>query len=72
MIDGSEKWRLVEEKLAELRRLVEENWNNGEWQLALMGENTIKTVEQAQAHAAEMRHQTNRFLRKVNKMYREN
>lgn len=72
MINGSEKWRLVEEKLAELRELVEENWDNGEWQLALMGENTIKTVEQTQAHATEMRHQTDRFLRKVNTMYREN
>ncbi len=65
MIDGSEKWRLVEEKLAELRRLVEENWNNGEWQLALMGENIIKTVEKSQAQAAEMRQQTNLFLKNI-------
>ncbi|MEE8413122.1 MAG: hypothetical protein V3R96_01090 [Dehalococcoidales bacterium] len=64
MISASDKWQLVEEKLAELKDLVEENWNNGDWELALNGENIIKTVEQSQAHSAEMRRQTNQFMRK--------
>ncbi len=42
---GNDKWQIIEEKLGELRRLVEENWNKGEWQLAVRGESTIRTVE---------------------------
>ncbi len=72
MINGNEKWRQVEEKLAELKGLVEENWNNGEWQLALMGENIIKTVEKSQVQSADMRQQTNLFLRNIRTLRPDN
>ena len=70
MINPSEKWKEVEEKLTELRGLVEENWNNGEWQLALRGEHIIKTVEKSRAEAAELRARTNTFIRQANSLYR--
>ena len=47
MVKGNNKWQMVEEKLDELRRLVEQNWDKGEWQLAILGESTIRTVEQS-------------------------
>jgi len=65
MLNASEKWKLVDEKLAELQGLVEGNWDNGEWQLALMGEKIIKSVEQSQANATEMRHQTNILMARI-------
>ena len=66
IIDGSRKWQLVEERLKELRNIVEENWNNGEWQQAIYGERIIKTVEQSQAAAGEMRQRYNDLAAKIN------
>ena len=45
MMKESDKWQIIEEKLGELRRLVVENGNKGEWQLAVLGESTRRTVE---------------------------
>ncbi len=55
MMDGSAKWREVEEKLAELRGLVDRNWDKGEWDTALLGTDIIRTVEHSKSNAAEMR-----------------
>ncbi len=62
---GSDKWHVVEEKLEELRRLVEENWDKEEWELAVLGESTIRTVEQSKAAAAEMRQQTGEYIKSI-------
>ncbi len=43
----SDKWRLVEEKIEELRRLVEDAWEKGEWEVAIRGESTLRMVEQS-------------------------
>ncbi len=53
----SDKWQAVEEKLEELRRLVEEAWEKGEWEQAIRGENTIRIVEQSKAAVEELRRQ---------------
>ena len=37
MTGGSAKWREVEEKLAELRDLVDRNWDKGVRDAALLG-----------------------------------
>jgi len=66
IINGSEKWQLVEEKLKELQDIVEENWNKGEWGRAIYGERIIKTVEQSQAAAGEMRQRANYLINKLN------
>ncbi len=63
MITANNKWQLVEEKLEELRRLVEENWAKGEWELAVLGESTIRTVEQSKAAAVEMRQQVSEYIK---------
>ncbi len=42
-------WQVVEEKLEELRRLVDGSWEKGEWELAVLGESTIRTVEESKA-----------------------
>ncbi len=63
MMKESDKWQIIEAKLEELRTLVEENWTKGEWQLAVLGESTIRTVEQSKASAEEMRQRTNHYLR---------
>lgn len=63
MMQGSDKWDMVEEKLEELRRLVGENWDKEEWELAVLGEGTIRTVEQSKAAAAEMRQQVSEYMK---------
>ena len=62
IMEGSDKWQVVQEKLEELRRLVEENWDKGEWQLAVLGESTIRVVEQSKASAKEMRQRANDYI----------
>lgn len=59
---SSDKWDMVEEKLEELRRLVEENWDTREWELAVLGEGTIRVVEQSKTAAAEMRQRVNEYI----------
>ena len=65
MMKKNDKWQIIEEKLGELRMLVEENWNKGEWQLAVLGESTIRTVEQSKASAEEMRQRTSHYLKTI-------
>lgn len=65
MLKNNDKWQVVEEKLAELRRLVEENWDKGEWELAALGESTIRTVVQSKATAEKMRQQTNDYIKLI-------
>lgn len=60
---SSAKWQDVENKLDELRRLVEENWDKEEWELAVLGESTIRTVEQSKISAEEMRQRASTILR---------
>ncbi len=65
MIKGSDKWHVVEEKLKELQKVVEENWEKGEWELAILGESTIRTVEQSKAAAAEMRQRASDIINTI-------
>lgn len=67
MTDGSSKWRAVEEKLAELRELVDRNWDKGEWDAALLGTDVIRTVEHSKSSAAEMRQRANDLMRSFEK-----
>jgi len=62
MIKPSEKWQEVEKKMEELKGLLEENWEKGDWQAVIKGEDTIRTVEKSIASAEEMRQQVNRYL----------
>ena len=66
MIEASETWKIVEEKLLELQDLVDKNWDHGDWQIALTGQSIIKTVKESRDKAAELRNQTNDLLRRLN------
>lgn len=61
MIKRSEKWLAVEEKLAELQKIVDENWDKGEWELAVLGTGVIRVVEQSKVNAMEMRQRADEF-----------
>ncbi len=63
MINPSNRWQLVEEKQEELRKLVEENWFKGEWELAVLGESTLRIVGQSKAAATEMRKQFSEYIK---------
>ena len=39
------KWLMVAEKKEVLRELVEERWEKEDWELAALGERTLRTVE---------------------------
>ena len=54
-MNTNETWKLVQEKQAELRRLTEQNWQNGEWELAALGERVLRTTTEAGKASADMR-----------------
>ncbi|MEE8354073.1 MAG: hypothetical protein V3S10_06400 [Dehalococcoidales bacterium] len=69
MTAGSDKWRAVEEKLAELRELVDRNWDKGQWDTALLGTDIIRTVERSKSNAAEMRQRARDLTRSFEKLH---
>lgn len=54
-MNKNDTWKLVQEKQAELRRLTEQNWKSGEYELAVLGEKTLRTVEQSSAAVNDLR-----------------
>lgn len=66
MIESSDKWLMVEAKLEELRELTEENWEKEEWELAALGQRTIRTVEQSRFSAKEMIQRTTALANDIN------
>ena len=48
-------WKTVEEKQEELCGLTKEAWAKDEWELAALGERTLRTVEQSKAEAEEVK-----------------
>jgi len=71
MIKSSGKWLAVEEKLAQLRRIVDDNWNRGEWELAVLGTGVINAVEQSKARALEMSRRADEFSRTFETLVRK-
>ena len=67
MIKRSDTWQKVKEKQDELRTLVNQKLLDGEWELAEMGKNTLKTVEESSLSAYNMVYKTNRYLETVEK-----
>jgi hypothetical protein len=45
----NETWDLIEEKMLELRILTNANWKHEEYELAVLGEKVLRTVEMARA-----------------------
>jgi len=70
MLKSSEGWLVLEEKLVELRRVVAENRDRGEWELAVLGTGVIRAVEQSMASAMEMRQRADDFSRTFEDMLR--
>ncbi len=66
MIESSDKWLMVEAKLEELRELTEENWEKEEWELAALGQRTIRTVEQSRFSAKEIIQRTTVLANDIN------
>ena len=43
-IKTENKWQSVEEKKEALRKLTDEKWESGDWELASLGERVLRTV----------------------------
>ena len=71
MNTDNEKWLQAEEKLNELRRVVEENRNRGEWELAVLGTGIIKVVEQSKVRATELRQRADDLSRTFETLLRK-
>ncbi len=41
----NETWELIEEKMLQLRILTNANWKNGEFELAVLGEKMLRSVQ---------------------------
>lgn len=57
MTKAEGKWQLVKEKQEVLRKLTEEAWGKDEWELAALGERTLRTVEQSKVAADTLRNE---------------
>ncbi len=55
MTKASGTWQIVDDKLAELRTLVDQRWDKGDWDVALLTTGVIRTVEQGKRAAEDMR-----------------
>jgi hypothetical protein len=51
----SETWALVESKMLELRLITDANWNNSEFELAVLGEKVLRTVENSKVESEILR-----------------
>jgi|WetSurMetagenome_2_1015567.scaffolds.fasta_scaffold822338_1 hypothetical protein len=54
-MNTSETWDIVERKMLELRILTNANWRNQEFELAVLGEKTLRSIEAAKASAEKAR-----------------
>lgn len=54
-MNARDTWKLVQQKQDELRSLTEQNWQNGEWELAALGERVLRTTTDAREAASSMR-----------------
>ena len=68
MIRRNVTWRLLQSKRDELRVLVDENWKNGEYHIAAVGERTLRTVNGAIASSENMVNLTNHYLESIDKL----
>ncbi|MBN2238688.1 MAG: hypothetical protein JW712_02855 [Dehalococcoidales bacterium] len=68
MIQSNPTWQVVREKQEELKRLVDENWRNGEYHIAAIGERTLRTVNGSLASSENAIAVTNNFLESISKL----
>jgi hypothetical protein len=53
-MQSNETWEAVEGKMLELRILTDANWENGEYELAALGERVLRSVEIAKSDSEKM------------------
>jgi len=46
-METSDKWNLVEAKMAELRLVTDEAWKKEQWEIAALGERVLRACEQS-------------------------
>jgi len=54
-MNASQTWDIVERKMLELRILTNANWKNQEYEMAVLGEKTLRSVELAREYAENAR-----------------
>ncbi len=54
-MNTNESWDLVERKMLELRILTNANWKNQEYELAVLGEKMLRSIEAAKAKSESAR-----------------
>lgn len=68
MIKANDIWNEVREKQKELKTLLEINWKNGDYHVAAIGENIVRTVDDSLAASEKTIGITNRFLSSIEKL----
>ncbi|HSW57903.1 MAG TPA: hypothetical protein VLH15_05840 [Dehalococcoidales bacterium] len=68
----SDNWDLVERKMLELRILTNANWKNQEYELAVMGEKMLRSVESARMQAESARMVLDMLPESINDLKDEN
>ncbi len=68
MIKANDTWSEVREKQKELKVLLEESWKNGEYHVAAIGENVLRTVDDSLSASERTIGITNRFMSSIEKL----
>jgi hypothetical protein len=58
-MNSNETWELIERKMLELRILTNANWKNQEYELAVMGEKMLRSVQTAKTRCESVRSDMN-------------
>ena len=54
-MNSNETWDLIERKMLELRILTNANWKNQEYELAVMGEKVLRSIQIAKSETESVR-----------------
>jgi hypothetical protein len=65
-INTLDTWDIVERKMLELRILTNANWKNQEYELAVMGEKMLRSLEAAKAQSANARAMLEKLPESIN------
>jgi hypothetical protein len=67
-MNTNDSWNVVDRKMLELRILTNANWKNQEYELAVMGEKMLRSIEAAKAQAESARSIMARLPESVNEL----
>jgi len=68
---GDDKWLEMEEKIEELKRLIDKNCSSEEWELAALGQRVLRTCESSREAGGNLRANMDSLEKAIKALRRE-